>query len=75
MKKIILVFMAILLSGCATSSNQFSNNYLPFNKTYYLNTSSDCIRYPEYIGLRQEVSEMEYRILPMHIQNCYERVE
>jgi hypothetical protein len=69
----IIIFLVLFLSGCATSSTQFSNDYLPFNETYCLSISSECIRYPEYIGLRQEVSEMEYRILPMHLQNCYEK--
>lgn len=71
MKYLILIY--VLLSGCSTLPNQSDNDYQPFSKTYFLDISSDCIRYPEYPGLRQEISETEYRILPLHIQTCYEK--
>lgn len=70
-KKLLLVVILLALMGCETSQGYKS---FSISKEHYtrIMSSYSCSKLPEFYGLKEKISKQEYRLLPLHLQNCYE---
>ena len=75
MRKIIFILI-FLISGCASLNNSTIPN-LSDDYVYQKITPCKQSGYTDYTGYnyKEIIDKWEYRIMPLELQNCYEKID
>jgi hypothetical protein len=70
----IIFAAALLISGCCSYQYVPEPRSTGWQRYEYVKCDCSYRGFPEYTGLREEITHREYRDLPHYLKECYERI-